>query len=90
MVDVEDDVVLEVVELVVDVGAAVVTGMVVVVLDVGCEVVLEAETVEEVDPESVTAGSSLLQPTIVKAMRITGISNVDFIVGSLARVVAIT
>jgi hypothetical protein len=90
VVDVVVDDVVEVVEVDVDVGAAVVTGMVVVVVEGGCEVVLEVATDEDVDPESVVAGSSLLHPTIVSAMRTTGTSSVDFIVGSLARFVAVT
>lgn len=90
MVDVVVDDVLVVVEVDVDVGAAVVTGIVVVV-DAGVDdEVLETATDDEVEPESVVAGSSSLQPTIVKAMMTRGTSRAVFTGGSLARAVSIT
>lgn len=90
MVDVVDDVVLEVVELVVEVGTAVVTGMVVLVVDAGAELDVAPAAVDEVEPESVVAGLSSLQATTVSASRTRGTRRVDFTVGSLARFVAIT
>jgi hypothetical protein len=77
---VDDDVVVE---------AAVVTGVVVVVTD-GWLVVVSPATDDDVEPESVVAGASLLQPAIEIAMRITGTRRDDFTVGSLARFVTIT
>ena len=70
--------------------AAVVTGIVVVVEAGVDDVVLETATDDEVEPESVVAESSSLQPTIVNAMMTKGTSRADFTVGSLARFVAIT
>jgi hypothetical protein len=89
VVVVVDEVVVEVV-VDVEVGAAVVTGIVVVVEEDVEEEVLEAATDDEVEPESVVAGSSSLQPTIVSAMMTKGTSRAVFTVGSLARFVAIT
>jgi hypothetical protein len=85
-------VVLEVVDVVDDdvvVDAAVVTGVVVEVTD-GWLVVVATAADDEVEPESVVAGSSLLQAAIETAMRITGTRRDDFTVGSLARLVTIT
>jgi hypothetical protein len=84
-----DDVVVDV-DVEVDVGAAVVTGIVVVVEAGLVDDVLETATDDEVDPESVVAGSSSLQPTIVNAMMTRGTSRAVFTVGSLARVVGVT
>ena len=84
--------VLEVVDVVDDdvvVDAAVVTGVVVEVTD-GWLVVVATATDDEVEPELVVAGSSLLQAAIETAMRITGTRRYDFTVGSLARLVTIT
>ena len=92
MVDVEVDVVdVDVdVDVEVEVDAAVVTGVVVLVVDNGAEDVLAPETDEDVEPESVDAGSSLLHATIVSATRTRETRRSDFTVGSLARFVAIT
>lgn len=77
LVDVE--VVEEVVEVVVDVAAAVVTGVVVDVVPDSVDVVAALSlTVDEVAPDSVVAGSSSLQPAIVRAMRMRGSRRVDF------------
>jgi hypothetical protein len=89
VVVVVDEVVVEV-EVDVEVGAAVVTGIVVVVVAGVDELVLETATDDEVDPESVVAGSSSLQPTTVNAMMTKGTSRAIFTVGSLARFVTIT
>ena len=90
MVDVDVDVVDVEVDVVVEVDAAVVTGVVVLVVDSGAEDVLAPETEEDVEPESVDAGPSLLHATIVSATRTRGTRRSDFTVGSLARFVAIT
>ncbi len=92
VVDVEVDVVdVDVdVEVEVEVDAAVVTGVVVLVVDNGADDELAPETDEDVEPESVDAGSSLLHATIVSATRNRGTRRSDFTVGSLARFVAIT
>ncbi len=89
MVVVVDEVVVEV-DVDVEVGGAVVTGIVVVVEATVDDDVLETATDDEVEPESVVAGSSSLQPTIVNAMMTKGTSRAVFTVGSLARFVAIT
>jgi hypothetical protein len=87
---VDVDVVVEVVDVEVDVEAAVVTGVVVLVTgDVSDEVLLVA-TDDDVEPESVVAGSSSLHPTTTRAIRISGTRRVGFTVRSLARFVAIT
>ena len=90
MVDVVVGDVADVVEVDVEVGAAVVTGMVVLVVDDATELELATTTVDDVEPESVVAGSSLLQAPIVNASRTRGARRVDFTVGSLARFVTIT
>ena len=90
MVDVDVDVVDVDVDVEVEVDAAVVTGVVVLVVDSGTEDVLAPETDEDVEPESVDAGPSLLHATIVSATRTRGTRRSDFTVGSLARFVAIT
>ena len=90
MVDVDVDVVDVEVDVEVEVDAAVVTGVVVLVVDSGTEDVLAPETDEDVEPESVDAGPSLLHATIVSATRTRGTRRSDFTVGSLARFVAIT
>jgi nicotinate-nucleotide pyrophosphorylase len=83
VVDVEVDVEVEV-------EAAVVTGVVVLVLDNGAEEELATATDEDVEPESVDAGSSLPHAAIVRATRTSGTRRSDFTVGSLARFVTIT
>ena len=83
-----DDVVVEV-DVEVDVDAAVVTGIVVLVVD-GDDEVDEVAATDDVEPESVVAASSSLQPTIVNAMMTRETSRAVFTVGSLARFVAIT
>jgi len=85
VVEVVVDDVVDVVDDVVDVGAAVVTGIVVlVVVDAAVDVVLSA-TVDEVEPLSVVAGLSSLQPAANTATRATGRRRMDFTRGSLAR-----
>jgi hypothetical protein len=86
---VEVDEVDEVVDVDVDVEAAVVTGVVVLVTTDGSDVDEVPPTDEEVEPESVVAGSSLLHPAIDSAMT-KGTKRVGFTVGSLARFVTIT
>ena len=73
----------------VDGGAAVVTGIVVVV-DAGVDDDVVDTTVDEVEPESGVAASSLPQPTSVNAMMTRGTSRAVFTGGSLARAVSIT
>ncbi len=67
-----------VVDVLVVVGTAVVTGMVVLVVDEGADVEVTAATVDDVEPESVVAGSSLLQPAIVRARMARGTKRVVF------------
>jgi hypothetical protein len=83
------DVVVEVDVVDVDVDAAVVTGMVVLVA-AGVDVDELSATDDEVEPESVVAGSSSLHPAIVNAMMTKGTRRAVFTVGSLARFVTIT
>jgi hypothetical protein len=89
VVEVVVDEVEVVVDVEVDVDAAVVTGVVVVVTTgVNVEVVLE--TKDDVEPESVVAGSSSLHAETASATRTSGTRRIEFTVGSLARFVAIT
>ncbi|MEO8263905.1 MAG: hypothetical protein ABI706_00185 [Ilumatobacteraceae bacterium] len=90
MVDVDVELVDVEVDDEVEVDAAVVTGVVELVVDSGAEDVVAPETDDDVEPESVDAGASLLQATIVSATRTKGTRRSDFTVGSLARFVAIT
>jgi hypothetical protein len=90
VVDVVVDDEVDVVDEVVDVGAAVVTGMVVLVVDDVADVEVTAPTDDEVDPLSVVAGSSSLQPAIARAMTTRDARRIDFTSGSLARLVPIT
>lgn len=90
MVVVDVEVVDVEVDVDVEVEAAVVTGVVVLVLDNGADEELATATDEDVEPESVEAGSSLLHATIVSATRTKGTRRSDFTVGSLARFVAFT
>ena len=87
------DVVVDDVEVVVDVDvvveAAVVAGVVVVVTT-GSKVEVVLETDDDVEPESVVAGSSSLHAETASATRTSGTRRIDFTVGSLARLVAIT
>ena len=80
VVDVVVDDVLDVVDVLVDVGAAVVTGMVVLVVADAADVEVAAATDDEVDPLSVVAGSSSLHPAIARAMRTRGARRIDFTV----------
>jgi hypothetical protein len=88
VVDVVDDV--DVVEVLVVVDSAVVTGMVVLVVSAGADVAVAISIDDDVDAESVVAALSLLHAAIVNAIRIRGATRIDFTVGSLARLVAIT
>ncbi|MEO7370258.1 MAG: hypothetical protein ABIZ69_05310, partial [Ilumatobacteraceae bacterium] len=78
MVEVVDVEVVDVVDEVVDVDGAVVTGIVVDVGAVASDVVVSRATVDEVEPASVVAALSLLQPAAVMAMRMSGRRHVDF------------
>src|SRR6185295_433837 len=79
VVDVVVEDVVVVVEVVVDVGAAVVTGMVVdVVVGVAVVVVVSATRTEDVEPVSVAAGLSSLQPAIAAVRRNRGRRRVVF------------
>jgi hypothetical protein len=77
VVDVLVDEVLDVVDDVVEVGAAVVAGVVVVV-DTGSDDDVTAATDDDVEPESVVVDPSLLQLAIVAAMRATATRRFDF------------
>jgi hypothetical protein len=55
----------------------------------GADVAPLSATDDDVEPESVVAGASLLHPASARAM-INGTNRVDFTVGSLARFVTIT
>jgi hypothetical protein len=81
------DVVVDDVDVVVD--AAVVTGVVVLVTT-GWDVELVLATEDDVEPESVVAGSSSLHAETASATRTNGTRRIDFTVRSLARLVAIT
>jgi hypothetical protein len=72
-----DDVV-EVVDEVVDVGAAVVTGMVVLVVVVAAEVVVVSATDDDVDALSVEAELSSLHPAATIVSKSTGRRRMDF------------
>jgi hypothetical protein len=89
VVEVVVDDVEVVVDVEVDVDAAVVTGVVVVVTT-GVKVEVVLETNDDVEPESVVAGSSSLHAETASATRISGTRRIEFTVGSLARFVAIT
>ena len=88
------DVVVDDVEVVVDVDvvvdAAVVTGVVVVVT-MGSDVEdVVVATDDDVETESVVAGSSSLHAETASATKTNGTRRIDFTVGSLARFVAVT
>ena len=78
MVEVVVDDVVEVVDVLVDVDGAVVTGMVVLVVVVAADVVVLSATVDDVEPLSVEAELSSLQPAASIPIRITGRRRVDF------------
>jgi len=84
-----DDVVVVVDDVDVVVDAAVVTGVVVLVTT-GSEVELVLAADDDVEPESVVAGSSSLHAETDSATKTSGTRRIDFTVGSLARFVAIT
>ena len=89
MVEVVVDVVDVVVDVEVVVDAAVVAGVVVVVTT-GSDVELVLAAEDDVEPESVVAGSSSLHAETASATMTSGTRCIDFTVGSLARFVAIT
>jgi hypothetical protein len=81
---------VDVVEVLVDVEGAVVIGMVVGVVSAATDVDVGISTNDDVDTESVAAPLSLLHDAIVTMMRARGATRINFTVGSLARLVAIT